>query len=205
MNRIKYAEQLYALISMCLGCAFIVFGLLSFIGILQPTSTSIVQSQRNIGIVFSVLGVAFLIAQAIFTALASAKKKSYYELISNGIKVNGIVEKVYMQKFLQYGKKSPYRVLYSYTYGGKIYHHKSHLLWDKPYMKETDSIAVYINDQANFPVVDSWKSKRNKFIGIQLIVLCYLKVTWYDMFRSASCCYNIVTAMNQTSRAEKRK
>ena len=133
MNRIKYAEQLYALISMCLGCAFIVFGLLSFIGILQPTSTSIVQSQRNIGIVFSVLGVAFLIAQAIFTALASAKKKSYYELISNGIKVNGIVEKVYMQKFLQYGKKSPYRVLYSYTYGGKIYHHKSHLLWDKPY------------------------------------------------------------------------
>lgn len=25
------------------------------------------------------------------------------------------------------------------------------------------------------------------------------------MFRSASCCYNIVTAMNQTSRAEKRK
>ena len=94
MNRIKYAEQLYALISMCLGCAFIVFGLLSFIGILQPTSTSIVQSQRNIGIVFSVLGVAFLIAQAIFTALASAKKKSYYELISNGIKVNGIVEKV---------------------------------------------------------------------------------------------------------------
>lgn len=104
MNRIKYAEQLYALISMCLGCAFIVFGLLSFIGILQPTSASIVQSQRNIGIVFSVLGVAFLIAQAIFTVLASAKKKSYYELISNGIKVNGIVEKVYMQKFLQYGK-----------------------------------------------------------------------------------------------------
>ena len=99
-----------------------------------------------LGLFFSVLGVAFLIAQAIFTALASAKKKSYYELISNGIKVNGIVEKVYMQKFLQYGKKSPYRVLYSYTYGGKIYHHKSHLLWDKPYMKETDSIAVYIND-----------------------------------------------------------
>ena len=146
MNRIKYAEQLYALISMCLGCAFIVFGLLSFIGILQPTSASIVQSQRHIGIVFSVLGVAFLIAQAIFTVLASAKRKSYCELISNGIKVNGIVEKVYMQKFLQYGKKSPYRVLYSYTYGGKIYHHKSHLLWDKPYMKETDSNAVYIND-----------------------------------------------------------
>ena len=63
----------------------------------------------------------------------------------------------------------------------------------------------YKGYQANFPVVDSWKSKRNKFIGIQLIVLCYLKVTWYDMFRSASCCYNIVTAMNQTSRAEKRK
>ena len=104
MNRIKYAEQLYALISMCLGCAFIVFGLLSFIGILQPTSTSIVQSQRNIGIVFSVLGVAFLIAQAIFTVLASAKRKSYCELISNGIKVNGIVEKVYMQSFYNMGK-----------------------------------------------------------------------------------------------------
>lgn len=69
-------------------------------------------------------------------------------------------------------------------------------------LNDSDNYKGY---QANFPVVDSWKSKRNKFIGIQLIVLCYLKVTWYDMFRSASCCYNIVTAMNQTSRAEKRK
>lgn len=84
MNRIKYAEQLYALISMCLGCAFIVFGLLSFIGILQPTSTSIVQSQRNIGIVFSVLGVAFLIAQAIFTALTSLDKGTQPFVVCDG-------------------------------------------------------------------------------------------------------------------------
>ena len=41
--------------------------------------------------------------------------------------------------------------------------------------------------------------------NLWLIVLCYFQVTRHDMFRSASCCYNIVTAMNQTSRAEKRK
>lgn len=74
------------------------------------------------------------------------KEKSYRELIAEGIKVNGIAEKVYMQRFLRYGKKSPYRILYSYTYRGKVYHHKSHLLWDKAYMKEKDLIAVYIND-----------------------------------------------------------
>lgn len=146
MKRIKFPEQLYALIFMCLGCAFLVFGLLSFIGVLQPASGSMVQGQGDMGTVFSVLGAAFFIAQAVFTVVASAKEKLYCELVSNGIKVNGIVERVYMQRLLQYGKKSPYRVRYSYTYGGKACHHKSHLLWDKPCVKETDPIAVYVND-----------------------------------------------------------
>lgn len=61
MNKIKYTEQLYALISMCLGCAFVFFGLLSFLGILQPASESIVQSQIDIEVVFSTLGIAFLL------------------------------------------------------------------------------------------------------------------------------------------------
>lgn len=61
MNKIKYTEQLYALISMCLGCAFIVFGLLSFLGILQPASESIVQSQIDIGVVFLHLVSLFLL------------------------------------------------------------------------------------------------------------------------------------------------
>ncbi len=143
MKSVKYTEQVYAFIFLCLGCTFVVFGLLSFIGILNPTPHSAIQSQT--GIAFSVLGIVFLIVQVIFTILASVKEKSNRELIANGIKVNGIVEKVYMERHIRYGKKSPYRILYSYIYQGKMYHHKSHLLWDRPYVKATDPIEVYIN------------------------------------------------------------
>ncbi len=145
MSTIKYTEQLYARISLCLGCTFIVFGLFCFIGMLKPASHSIIQSQTSLGIVFSALGIFFFLAQAVFTILASAKKKSYHKLLANGMKVNGIVEKVSMQRYIQYGNKFPYRIFYRYTYQGNVYHHKSHLLWDKPRRKEGDSIEVYIN------------------------------------------------------------
>ena len=145
MKNPKYTEQLYAIIFLCLGCAFIVFGLLSFGGILTPTPHSMVQNNIIIGIVFSVLGIIFFITQIVFAVLASKKKKLHWELLTNGIKVSGTVEKVYMQKYMQYGQKSPYRVLYTYTYQNKTYHSKSCLLWDKPQVKETDSIEVYAN------------------------------------------------------------
>lgn len=146
MKKPKYTEQLYAIIFLSLGCAFIVFSLFSFCGVLKPTSRSMVQNNIILGIVFLVLGIIFCIAKIIFTNLASKKNKLNEELLSNGIKVKGIIEKVYMQKHMQYGSKSPYRVLYTYTYQDKVYHGKSYLLWDEPYVKEADSIEVFVNE-----------------------------------------------------------
>lgn len=145
MKSPKYTEQLYAIIFLCLACAFIIFGLLSFGGILKATSHSVVQNTTILGIVFSVLGISFFITQMILSILAHKKNKLHIELLANGTKVTGIVEKVYMQKYTQYGRKCPYRVLYTYTYQNKVYHCKSYLIWVKPHVKETDMIEVYVN------------------------------------------------------------
>ena len=66
--------------------------------------------------------------------------------MSNGTKVQGEVEKVYLQWYIQYGKRSPYRILYKYRYLDKEYSHKSGLLWEKPDLAVGDQIVVYVND-----------------------------------------------------------
>lgn len=145
MKKPQYTEQLFAVIFLCLSGAFIVLGLLSFTCILNPTSHSMVQNNVIMGAVFLVLGISFFITQIMFRCLATRKKKLRENLLSNGVKVTGTVEKVYMQRYTQYGQKSPYRVFYTYTYRDKVYHGKSCLLWEEPDVKEKDSIEVYVN------------------------------------------------------------
>ena len=146
MKNPKYTEQLYAIIFLSLGCAFIIASLFCFSGILKPTSHAMIQSNRINGIVFFVRGIVFCIMKIILTGLVSKKDRSDRELLLNGIPVMGAVEKVYLQKYLQYGKKSPYRVLYTYNYQGHDFHGKSHLLWEKPQVRESDSITVFVNE-----------------------------------------------------------
>lgn len=146
MKNPEYIEQIYAVVFFFLGFAFIVFGVLSLLTILKPTSHSLVQDSRMIGAGFIMLGIAFLIVQRIFIRLASNKNQLRRELSSNGTKVIGKVEKVYMSKQIKGWGKFPYRVLYTYNYQGKVYRGKSCLLWEKPDVKETDSIEVYVND-----------------------------------------------------------
>lgn len=146
MKKPKYTEQLYSFIFLCLACSFIISGLFSLIDILKPSPHSMIQDSKVLGMSFLVIGIAFFMIQAIFKILASTKNKLHLQLINNGVKISGTVEKVYKQRYTQYGKQSPYRILYTYTYQGKIYHHKSHLLWKKPNVKEKDLIEIYIDD-----------------------------------------------------------
>ncbi len=146
MSKPKYMEELLKIIFLCLGIAFIAMGLLSFIGVLKPSANSMIQEPTILGIVFLFLGITFFIVQTILKVIASLKNKSHNELLISGTKINGTVENVYLQKYTQYGNKSPYRIFYTYTYQGKVYHHKSYLLWDKPNFTENDSIVVYAND-----------------------------------------------------------
>lgn len=146
MNKPRYMEELMKIIFLWLGIAFVFMGILSFLGILKPNASSMVQEPAMLGIIFSLLGIVFIIVQTIFKILAANKNKLYSELLSSGTRINGIVEKVYLQKYMQYGDKHPYRILYTYTYQGEVHHHKSYFLWDKPNFAPGDSIEVYIND-----------------------------------------------------------
>ena len=146
MKKPKYTEELLKIIFGWLGVAFIFAGLLCFIGLLKPKASSMIQAPTILGVVFSLLGIVFLAVQIVLKAITSKKNKLHNELLISGARIHGTVEKVYLQRYTQYGRKSPYRILYTYTYQGKVYHHKSCLLWDKPDFSEGDSIVVYVNN-----------------------------------------------------------
>lgn len=143
MKKPKYTEELLGFIFLCLGIIFVAFGLLSFIGFMKPTASSLVQSIHIMGITFTSLGAAFTIAGIILKSIADSRHKLQTELVSSGRKVYGVVEKVYLQSYTCFGRQSPYRVLYSYIYDGKVYHRKSCFLWEKPDLAPGDSIVVY--------------------------------------------------------------
>ena len=146
MRRPRYTEELFKMVFLLLGLTFIFMGLLSYIGVMKPTSDSMVQEPKMMGIVFSLVGIAFLTVQTILKIIASSKKKLHNELLISGTRINGIVENIYRQTDMRYAGESPYRILYTYTWQGKVYHHHSHLLWDIPDFKADDSIVVYVND-----------------------------------------------------------
>lgn len=146
MNKPRYTEALLKIIFLWLGIAFLATGLLSFFGVIKPTANSMVQVPALLGITFSSLGIAFLLVQGFLAVIVSFKNKLHQELLASGTKFCGTVEKVYLQKYTQYGKKSPYRIIYTYVYQGTVFRHESRLLWDKPDFKEQDPIEVYAND-----------------------------------------------------------
>lgn len=145
MNRPKYTEEFLAVIFFILGGIFIAMGLLCFIGVVRPSARSMVQIPAMLGIVYSFIGIAFCLAMLILKANAAAKKNLHKELLANGNKINGIVEKVHFQRSIQYGKESPYRIYYTYTDQGKEFHRKSYLLWEKPDYLKGDQIEVFAN------------------------------------------------------------
>lgn len=148
-------EELLSIVFLWLGIAFLIMGLLCYIGVMQPSRNSMIREPKTLGIVFSSLGIVYFIVQTILKAIAFSKNKLHNELLINGTKTNGTVEKVYWQRYTQYGGKSPYRILYTYTWQGKVYHHKSDLLWDKPDYAVHDSIVVYADDSGRSTVLQS--------------------------------------------------
>lgn len=69
MNKPKYMEELLKIIFLWLGAAFIVMGLLCFIGLLKPEASSMVQEPTILGIIFTLLGIVFFIVQTILKAI----------------------------------------------------------------------------------------------------------------------------------------
>ena len=146
MKKPRYMEELLKIIFAWLGFMFICSGILCVLGVMKPTAHSMIQDPTILGGVFSALGMAFILVHFIFNVIANKKSKLYSELISKGIKIQGEVEKVYLQRYVKYGKKFPYRIVYKYRYQGKEYRHKSGLFWEKPDLAAGDRVVVYVNE-----------------------------------------------------------
>lgn len=152
LKKPKYMSKLYAVIFLCLGVVFFILACLAFLGILKPSAHSQVQSAVILGRVFGFLSTLYFVICAIFEISSRKKERLHNELITNGMKKIATVEKIFIQKRTQYGTKSPYRLCYTYTHQSKIYHQKSHLLWEKPNLNEGDFIDAYIDDLGNSTV-----------------------------------------------------
>lgn len=146
MKEPKHVEFLYASIFLFVGIMFICMGLLSFAGVLTPTVHSKVQDPFTGGVIFCTIGIVFCVIQAVFRLLGKRKDTGEDELLSSGIRLSGTVEKIYLSKWIHYGKKSPYRIKYTFLLQEEIYHHKSYMLWEKPNYIEGDRIDVYANE-----------------------------------------------------------
>lgn len=144
MKAPRYREDLFKTIYRWIGTGFIAFGSLGLIGILKPTGYA--QDANGMVIGFFAFGAVFLIGQSVLGAIAARKKKLHNELLANGTKINGTVEKVCVEMGVRYAGKTPYIILYNYTHQGKDYHGESHFLWERPDVTEHDSIVVYAND-----------------------------------------------------------
>lgn len=146
MKKPKYMEELVRMIFFWLAVAFICAGVLSYLGVLKPRPCSAVQVPTLLGIIFTAIGLAIMAVSIILGIVVVKKKKLQTELRECGTRINGVVEKVYLQTYTQYGLKSPYRIQYVFTYQDKVYHHKSCFVWEKPSLKPGDSVMVYTND-----------------------------------------------------------
>lgn len=145
MKKPKYMEGMLGFIFFWLGLGFAIMGILAYIGFLKPKSSSMVQEATLLGAIFFLIGVAFFAVQAVLLVIVYRRNKLHEELLATGSRVQGTVEKVYLQGYTSYGNQSPYRIVYSYNWQGESCQRKSCLLWEKPEYKAGDSIAVYVN------------------------------------------------------------
>ena len=153
MKKPRYMEELLKVIFLWLGIMFGFFGILGVMGIMKPKASSMIQSSILLGIIFGVLGIVFIIVSIILKMVINKKEQLNSELLISGRKIDGVVEKVYLQTYTQYGHQSPYIISYSFTYGDQTYYHKSYFFWEKPALKAGDSIKVYVNESGKSTIL----------------------------------------------------
>lgn len=146
MNKPKYTEEMIKIIFLCLGVVFVGEGLFGFMGGLKPKPNSMIQDPFVMASIFFVIGIILIIICIILGQIVKRKDRVYEELIKNGIKISGKVERVYLESNIRYARQSPYRVWYVYSYQGKHFQKKSHFLWEKPNLEVGEVIVVYVNE-----------------------------------------------------------
>lgn len=145
MRNPKYVSKLFSQIFLILAVLFLLMGILLFFGVMSPSKSSMVQDASIMATVFSIIGGLFAVAAFILSWISVLKNKLHNTLHSEGINIKGYVESVKRIKSISYGRQSPYRIYYAYSFDGNTFNKKSYLLWDKPRQNKGDEIDVYVD------------------------------------------------------------
>lgn len=142
MKKSRSLMHLFGTIFMIIGLAFTFAGQLNRLGVL-PTSPN---SKGDPGIIFPIVGIAFLIIAAISFRIEISIQKKCKRLKAKGIRIEGTVTNVEKVLFVKFGKQSPYYIYFTYQYSGEKYEGRSYLVWSKPVVSVGDGITVYIDE-----------------------------------------------------------
>lgn len=143
MIKSKSYSGLFSFIFLLLGGMFLIFGVLSHMGILSTSPDSVGDPK----IWFPIIGGGGLLLGILFLILAKHWENQMKRLLTEGRPVRGQIQKVQYLFWTRSGRQHPYRVYFTYQVAAKQYKGKSFLLWEKPNVHEGDSISVYIEEE----------------------------------------------------------
>ncbi|RRD95232.1 hypothetical protein EII17_04115 [Clostridiales bacterium COT073_COT-073] len=150
MKQPKYVIEIYVIVFFIMSIVFLSLGTLGYFNLLKPTAHSIIQESATIGAVFLGIGIFFGVITMILKIMVSRKKMREQEMMQRGRVIAATVENVVKMKNILYGKnpgkKSPYRVYYSYMHNEMEFYQKSNLFWEKPPYKIGDEIAIWVDE-----------------------------------------------------------
>ncbi|MFW5667905.1 MAG: hypothetical protein ACOCM4_01475 [Acetivibrio ethanolgignens] len=128
-----------------MGPLWLLLGILCRLGIMTASSDSNLDPAGK----FLWLGAVLLFVGLFCRVLARYQRKKEKQLRQDGIRVKAAVTGVKHLFFTQWGKESPYRIYFTYSYNGTIYKGKSHLLWEKPEVDIGENLSIYIDSDKN--------------------------------------------------------
>lgn len=150
MKQPKYVIEIYAIVFFIMSIVFLSLGILGYFILLKPTAHSIIQESATIGAVFLWQGIFFGAITMILKIMANRKKVREQEIMQRGRVIAATVEKVMKIESIlngkKPGKKSPYRVYYSYKHNEMEFYQKSNLFWEEPHYKVGDEIAIWVDE-----------------------------------------------------------
>ena len=146
MKNPKTMEGLLAMLLLVLGGVFAVCGGLVLLGVMTPSARSQIQDPVVLGSVFAALGAGMAAVGGALCAAARAKRRRDARIFAEGQRSNATVERVRLQGFVRWNRRSPYRIGYVYAFEGQERHAQSNLLWEKPAVSAGDRIEIYVDE-----------------------------------------------------------
>lgn len=146
MKKPKHMGEVMKIIFCIVGFEFICFSVFSYIDVPNPDLFETVKLPSLMDIIFGTVGIIFVLVGIVLSLIGGRKNKKYADLLKNGRKINGVVERISLQRHTQFGNQTPYVIQYRYTFRDKEYHCKSFYIWEKPCYEVGDTIEVYVDD-----------------------------------------------------------